>query len=276
MLRQSLRLGTWCWLPAGSTEVLVRVRRRFGQHFLVDQAVIQEMLHAAAPKKDQNIVEIGPGLGALTEGLANSGASLCLIEIDRDLAAKLRRKYGGKAEVHEQDVLELQLADLGPAKVRLIGNLPYNISTPLLFHLLEQLNQILDMHFMLQKEVAERLAAVPGSKTYGRLSVMTQYYCEVEKLFQVAPAAFAPAPKVHSAAVRLTPRQADWPKHSRGQLAQLVKSAFGARRKTLRKALAGLVTEEQFSQAGLSSGARAENLSPSDYVRLAHLLQPQT
>ena len=232
-------------------------------------------MHAVAAEQGQDIVEIGPGLGALTEGLANSGANLSLIEIDRDLAARMRGRYGHRAQVREGDVLKLRYADLCPLPIRLVGNLPYNISTPLLFHGMAQLSQIVDMHFMLQEEVAARLVAKPGNRTYGRLSVMVQYHCDVEKLFRVPPSAFLPEPRVNSVLVRLKPRQTGWSRHDPRQLARLVKSAFSQRRKTLRRVLKGVVTEEQFAAAGLNAAARPESLAPADYVRLAQSMRPE-
>ncbi len=256
---------------------LHRARKRFGQNFLHDQSIIEQIIHALGPKAKQSIIEIGPGKGALTAALLNSGANLTAIEIDRDLAALLEQTFGGQANFRllEQDVLQLDFNSLlSPENPgRIIGNLPYNISTPLIFHLLAYLPGIIDMLFMLQLEVVERMRATPGSKAYGRLSIMCQYYCEVEKLFEVPPLAFSPAPKVTSAIVRLRPRnQPQTMLEDPKQLESLVRQAFAQRRKTLRNNLQGLVSAEQLQALDIDPGLRPENLSLQDYVRICRWL----
>ncbi len=251
-----------------------RARKRFGQNFLRDTGIIDRIHRAVRPQPDDAVVEIGPGQGALTEQLASCGAELTLVELDRDLVAILEKQLARHSHVNiiQADALKTDFGALHPDKaLRIIGNLPYNISTPLIFHLLSFHGRIRDMHFMLQKEVVDRLAAVPGSKAYGRLSLMTQYYCEVEALFDVPPEAFSPRPKVQSAVVRLTPHAtlpllADDVAH----LQAVLRSAFNQRRKTLRNALKQIATSEQLEAAGINPGARPETLALEDYVRIAN------
>jgi len=255
-----------------------RARKRFGQNFLTDQAVIRRIVDAIAPAPGQLIVEIGPGLAALSEPLADSGAELHLVEIDRDLAAGLERRFADRANVHLHvgDALQLDFATLaGERPFRLVGNLPYNISTPLLFHALqwsgpEQGNLVQDMHFMLQQEVVERMAAGPGGKARGRLSVMCQYHCAVTPLFTVPPEAFRPAPRVHSAIVRLVPH-ADPPVRvdDLARFEKLLSRAFSMRRKTLRNSLRGLLEAAEIEAAGVDPGLRPEALTLLQFAALA-------
>ncbi len=254
-----------------------RARKRFGQNFLHDQSIIEQIIQALGPKDKQQIIEIGPGKGALTSQLLHSGAHLTAIEIDRDLAALLRQDFHEKANFRllEQDVLQLDFNSLlGPENpARIIGNLPYNISTPLIFHLLDYLPGIVDMLFMLQLEVVERMRATPGSKAYGRLSIMCQYYCEIEKLFEVPAQAFSPAPKVTSAIVRLKPRRQPTAMLEDPKLLEaLLRQAFAQRRKTLRNNLQGLLSAEQLQTLGIDPGLRPENLSLQDYVSICRWL----
>ncbi len=251
-----------------------RPRKRFGQHFLHDPAVIGRIVDAIRPLPGERLVEIGPGEGALTFPLLARGARLTVIELDRDLASTLRgRAEAGEAlEVIEGDALKIRLADLAAPgeQLRLVGNLPYNVSTPLLFRFIEQAELIRDMHFMLQREVVERMAAGPGSKTYGRLSVMLAAACRVESLFDIGPGAFRPPPKVWSSIVRLEPwREPPFPVPDPGRFAEVVRAAFGQRRKTLRNALSSLLDEAGIRAAGCDPGARAEILPPEAFARLA-------
>jgi 16S rRNA (adenine1518-N6/adenine1519-N6)-dimethyltransferase len=249
-----------------------RARKRFGQNFLADPSVVQRIVDTIAPRPGQVIVEIGPGQAALTGPLADSGAELHLLEIDRDLAAALRRQFEGRPNVHLHlgDALQVDFAALcGGRPFRLVGNLPYNISTPLLFHVLQWTGLITDMHFMLQQEVVDRMAAGPGGKARGRLSVMCQYHCEVTPLFTVPPEAFRPAPKVNSALVRLVPHTD--PPVRIGDLARfqkLIAQAFSMRRKTLRNSLRTLLTADQIAAAGVDPGQRPETLSLEQFAAL--------
>ena len=252
-----------------------RPRKRFGQNFLHDASVIAKVLQAIHARPEQHLVEIGPGLGAITAGLLEDAGKLDAIELDRDLAARLRERFGTEArfEVHEEDALRFDFCRLspGPRTLRVVGNLPYNISTPLLFHLLGQSTCIDDMHFMLQKEVVDRMAATHGSKTYGRLSVMLQVSCEVTPLFDIGSGAFDPPPKVVSAFVRLRPyADPPWRIGDRHLFEHLVALAFNQRRKTLRNALKGMLRPEDFQSAGIDSSARPEQLAPQDFVKLAN------
>jgi len=256
-----------------------RPRKRFGQNFLHDRGVIGRIIAAVAPEPGQHLVEIGPGQGAITGPLLAAAGRLDAIELDRDLAATLRERFATERgfRLHEADALRFAVCSLQEADepLRLVGNLPYNISTPLLFHLLDQRHCIADMHFMLQKEVVDRLAAPHGSRTYGRLSVMVQVHCRVESLFTIGPGAFFPAPKVDSAVVRLIPyAEPPWPVNDQAHLGRLVAMAFGQRRKTLRNNLKGLVGPEIFAEAGIDPGARPEQLPPAAFVTLANLTHP--
>jgi 16S rRNA (adenine1518-N6/adenine1519-N6)-dimethyltransferase len=248
-------------------------RKRFGQHFLTDQAMIADIVAAIRPRADDAMVEIGPGLGALTTPLAAVLRHLHVIEIDRDIIARLHRAYPpGQLSVHAGDVLEFDFSLL-PRALRVVGNLPYNISTPLLFHLSRYAERIRDMHFMLQKEVVERMVAPPGGGDYGRLSVMLQYRFDMQLLLEVAPDAFSPPPQVDSAVVRMLPRpQARLTAASQAGLEQVVRRAFGQRRKTLRNSLAGLLEAEDYAALGIAPGLRAENLTVADFVAISNYL----
>ena len=253
-----------------------QARKRFGQNFLHDPGVIEQIIRAINPKPDDAIVEIGPGLGALTEEILAVNPRLQVVELDRDLIPVLRTKFFNYPEfrIHEADALKFDFSELMVDRpLRIIGNLPYNISTPLIFHLLAQADVVQDMHFMLQKEVVQRMAAVPGDNNYGRLGIMTQYFCRVQPLFEVGSGAFRPAPKVDSAIVRLVPHRTL--PHTAKDLATLqavVRTAFNARRKTLRKALGGMVSVAQLQNLGINDGLRPENLALKDYVAIADLL----
>ncbi len=249
-------------------------RKRFGQHFLHDPGVLRRIVDAIAPTPTDRLIEIGPGQGALTAPLLASGARLQAIELDRDLAPALSELPGadGALTVLQADALTVDFSHLAQqlgGSLRLCGNLPYNISTPLLFHCLRYRQHIIDMHFMLQKEVVVRMAAAPGSKTYGRLSVMLAAVCEVEVLFHVGSGAFRPPPKVDSSVVRLrVPTQAPVDIVDESLFADLVRQAFSMRRKTLRNALKRLVNGATIERAGLDPGARPETLTPADYAAL--------
>ena len=250
-------------------------RKRFGQHFLIDQQVISDIVTAVAPRRDARVVEIGPGLGALTEPLLQRLDHLHVIEIDRDIVARLKRLHSPQhLSIHEGDALSFDFATLpGGDSVhwQLVGNLPYNISTPLLFHLASFAGRVIDMHFMLQKEVVDRLVAAPGTADYGRLSVMLQYRFVIDALFDVPPECFDPPPKVDSAVLRMIPRPADaLNARSEATLSTLVAAAFAQRRKMLRNNLKGILSDADFERLGISPTARAEELSVEDYVRVAN------
>lgn len=254
-----------------------RARKRFGQNFLHDAGVIDRILRAIHAKPGERLVEIGPGQGALTEGLLGSGAHLDVVELDLDLVPILQNKFADRDNftLHQGDALKFDFALLSetPGGLRIVGNLPYNISTPLIFHLLSHAHLIRDMHFMLQKEVVERLAAQPGGGDWGRLSIMVQYYCRVEHLFNVGPGAFNPAPKVDSAIVRLVPHQVlPHPARDPRLLEVVVRQAFSQRRKTLRNTLKGMLDTAAISAAEVDAGLRPEQLSLADFVRLADQL----
>ena len=234
-----------------------RPRKRFGQHFLHDPRVLARIVDAVAPSPSEPLVEIGPGEGALTVPLLARAKRLDVIEVDRDLAARLREMPG--VTVHEGDALKFDFAQF-PAGMRLVGNLPYNISTPLLFHLARYAERVRDLHFMLQLEVVERMVAAPSTPAYGRLSVALQARFEMEKLFNVSKGAFRPPPKVESAVVRLIPLEKPLVVDE-----DMLRRAFSARRKQLRNALPGV----DFARAGIDPSLRAENLSPEDYARLS-------
>ncbi len=249
-------------------------RKRFGQHFLHDPGVIRRIVTGIAPRPGDHLVEIGPGEGAITLELLRAVGQLDAVELDRDLIEPLRARSAGigTLTVHSADALRFDFCSLVRAeeKLRVVGNLPYNISTPLLFHLLDQAACIRDMHFMLQKEVVERMAAAPGGKDYGRLSVMLQARCEVTPLFTIGPGAFRPPPKVDSAVVRLVPRAAPLAITDEAMFARVVAAAFAQRRKTLRNGLKGLLTAEAIAALGIEPGVRAEQLPLGDFVRLAN------
>ncbi len=258
-----------------------QARKRFGQHFLHDPTVIARILQAVNPAPEQHLVEIGPGLGAITLPLLQAAGQLDAVELDRDVIPKLERRCRGVGElaIHAADALDFDFAALRQDQrlLRVVGNLPYNISTPLLFHLLDQAEQIRDMHFMLQKEVVERLGAGPGEPAYGRLSVMVQFRCQVQPLFMIGRDAFRPPPKVESAFVRLLPYTeppVDVGDHRR--FSNLVRIAFAHRRKTLRNNLRQVLSAEAIAEAGLDPGARPETLSLADFAVLSKRLDSGT
>ena len=256
---------------------LPRARKRFGQHFLVDAHVITQIVELIAVREHDHLVEIGPGRGALTAPLAATGARLSVIEIDRDLGAFIRGKFdqNPKFELHLVDALRFDFASLnGRAGVRVVGNLPYNISTPLILKLVEQAAHIQDMTFMLQKEVVDRLAANPGSKAYGRLSVMVQAQARVESFFEVPALAFSPPPKVVSKLVRITPQPMDLSIESRRQLESCVRTAFGQRRKTIKNTLGKHIPHDVLARCGIELERRAEEISVEEYVHLARSISP--
>lgn len=253
-----------------------RPRKRFGQNFLIDRRVVADIVAAIAPRPEDHIVEIGPGQGALTAPLLEKVNLLHAVELDRDLHAALRERFPAhKLVLHQGDALEFDYATL-PAPLRVVGNLPYNISTPLLFRLAEFEARCTDMHFMLQEEVVERMAAAPSSAAYGRLSVMLQYRFAIERLFGVPPESFQPAPRVNSAVVRLRPmppaeREARGIARDERHFARVVTAAFTQRRKTLRNALAGVIDADGLGKLGIEPGLRPENLSVADFVAIANV-----
>ncbi|HMM46045.1 MAG TPA: 16S rRNA (adenine(1518)-N(6)/adenine(1519)-N(6))-dimethyltransferase RsmA [Candidatus Macondimonas sp.] len=257
-------------------------RKRFGQNFLHDPGVIRRIVQSVAPRPGEAVVEIGPGRGAITRPLLAACGRLDAVEIDRDLIALLRDPGAGLAglTVHEGDVLRFDFRALARERgqrLRVVGNLPYNISTPLIFHLLDQIDAIADMHFMLQREVVARMAAAPGGGDYGRLTVMLAAQVAVTPLFHIAPGCFAPAPQVESAFVRLVPHAAPpFALPDPVLYAKLVSAAFSQRRKTLRNALKGLAGEAQIRAAGLDPGARPETIEPTGYAALASVLCDET
>lgn len=275
------------------------MRKRFGQNFLVSAGIIHRIVDAIAPRAGDTVVEIGPGLGALTEPLLACIDHLHVVEIDRDLIVRLRQRWpAGRLTIHEGDALEFDFGALkGAGPLKIVGNLPYNISSPLLFHLAGYAPVVHDMHFMLQKEVVDRMVAEPGSSAFGRLSVMLQYHYRMECLFTVPPESFNPPPKVNSAIVRLIPRDRqkvgaglskgglknpslDKAAHATGNdtvkdealFARIVAAAFAQRRKMLRNTLRGIVSEANLAALGIAPTARAEELGVADYVRLANAL----
>jgi len=254
-----------------------KARKRFGQNFLTDPMVIQKIVDSIAPAPDQLVMEIGPGQAAITRPLAESGAELHLVEIDRDLAGRLEREFHHSPNVrlHVGDVLEMDFGEIsGGRPFRLVGNLPYNISTPLLFHVLQWSDLLIDMHFMLQQEVVKRMAAVPGNKAWGRLSIMCQYRCEIVPLFTVRAESFTPVPKVQSGIVRLIPhREPPVRVNSFDAFQRLVTQAFSMRRKTLRNSLRGLLSASVIESAGIDPGVRAETLSLQQFADLSLLME---
>lgn len=252
-------------------------RKRFGQNFLHDEAVIVRIIDSIDPQQDDHIVEIGPGKGALTRHLLHKCGRLDTIELDRDLARHLERTLLQEKQfnIHQCDALKFDYSTLTdkPRSLRIVGNLPYNISTPVIFYLLRHAEWIKDMTFMLQLEVVNRLAAGTGEKNYGRLGLMAQYYCQVQHLFNVPSAAFTPKPKVSSAIVRLTPHPTMPVVASNVETLQnVIRTAFTQRRKTLRNSMKNLVPEEQLAALGLDLSLRPENLSLEDYVKLSELI----
>ncbi|TVQ40837.1 MAG: 16S rRNA (adenine(1518)-N(6)/adenine(1519)-N(6))-dimethyltransferase RsmA [Wenzhouxiangella sp.] len=255
-----------------------RPRKRFGQHFLRDRQVIDRIVAAIDPRPGQRLVEIGPGEGVLTAPVLVRAGRLEVVELDRDLATTLAGRLGNPEglTIHQADALKFDfaaLADQGP--LRVIGNLPYNISTPLIFHLLSQAGVISDMLFMLQKEVVDRLVAPAGSSAYGRLSVMAGHYCTMNRLFDVPPEAFYPPPKVDSAIIRMLPKTLDAGETALlPALERVVRTSFGQRRKTLRKSLKGLLDEADFATANIDPTARPETLTLTQFRALAATLEP--
>jgi 16S rRNA (adenine1518-N6/adenine1519-N6)-dimethyltransferase len=252
-----------------------RAKKRFGQNFLVDSNVIDNIIYSINPQPDDHIIEIGPGLGALTQPLLKTLNRLDVIELDRDVIPELNKLNSNeRLHIHNIDVLvfdftEFEQSNFEQQQLRIIGNLPYNISTAVLFHLIKHRNIIKDLHFMLQKEVVERIAATTGSHDYGRLSVMMQLYFRISPLFSVAPQCFRPVPKVESAIVRLTPKTElliDVNEHD--AFADLVRQAFSQRRKTIKNTLKGLCDIKQMDAAGIDPGKRPQELAVDDYIRL--------
>ena len=252
-----------------------RPRKRFGQHFLRDRLVVQRIVAAVMPQRAEHIVEIGPGMGVLTQELLPLVEKLDAVELDRDLIPKLHAVCLplGSLTIHSADALKFEFCGLvvNQEKLRIVGNLPYNISTPLIFHLIDQIDCIEDMHFMLQKEVVDRLAAQPDCSDYGKLSIMIQYHCQVQHLFNVPPDAFSPPPKVDSAVVRLTPHRAPPVKvKDESVLERVVSGAFAQRRKTLRNNLKEWFTAEQLQLLDIDPQRRAETLTLKEFARLAN------
>jgi 16S rRNA (adenine1518-N6/adenine1519-N6)-dimethyltransferase len=248
-------------------------RKRFGQNFLVDGGIIGAIVSAINPQRSDTVVEIGPGLGAITEPLLARIDHLHVVEIDRDLIARLKKQYPReRLTIHEGDALAFDFSTIG-RDLRLVGNLPYNISTPLLFHLAEYVGVVRDMHFMLQKEVVERMVAVPGDGDFGRLSVMLQYRFHLEWLIDVPPESFDPPPKVQSAVVRLIPKDvAELNAKDMTVFSRVVQTAFAQRRKMLRNTLKGVLDDAGFATLGISPTLRPEDLAVEDYVRIANHL----
>ncbi|MDH3354707.1 MAG: 16S rRNA (adenine(1518)-N(6)/adenine(1519)-N(6))-dimethyltransferase RsmA [Chromatiales bacterium] len=256
-----------------------RPRKRFGQNFLHDHSILQRIDHAIRPKPTDQIVEIGPGLGALTQYLIEGSGQIDAVELDRDLIEPLERRFGSKLTLHNSDALKFDFCSLRKEgeKLRIIGNLPYNISTPILFRLFEQRACIKDMYFMLQQEVVQRIAAPPGSKSYGRLSIMAQYYCKTENLFHVPPEAFNPPPKVHSAIIRLTPHlHPPVEVTDLKQFEDIVRQAFSQRRKTLRNTLKKLISAEQLIELGVNPTERPEQITIEQYALISNQITRTT
>lgn len=261
-----------------------RPRKRFGQNFLQNPGYIEAIVDAINPKPEQHLVEIGPGLGAITTGLLKAAKSLDVIELDRDLIGPLTKNCAnyGDLRIHQADALQFDFNSLAPTptlishdhvKLRVVGNIPYNISTPLIFHVLSQMHCICDIHFLLQKELAERLTANPGTKAYGRLSIMVQVHCMVQHLFDIEPHAFSPIPKVESSLVRLLPySQPPYSIVNYPIFANLVTQAFSQRRKILRNALGNLMAPEHIRNAGIDGTRRPEQLTISEFVQLSSYL----
>jgi 16S rRNA (adenine1518-N6/adenine1519-N6)-dimethyltransferase len=253
-----------------------KARKRFGQNFLHDRNVILNIVAAIAPHYDDQLVEIGPGLGALTTHLLPLVAKMTVIELDRDLIPILAAKCEklGQLKIYQQDILKFDFQELTKTNhsLRIVGNLPYNISTPLLFHLFAQKNLIHDMYFMLQKEVAQRLAAQPGTKQYGRLTVMAQYHCQIQTLFLVPPSAFNPIPKVDSMFVRLNPTVPTVAAIDLKILNDIIKQSFSQRRKTLHNSLKSWINDQQLLQLGIAPSQRPEELSVANFVRISNIV----
>lgn len=254
-----------------------KAKKKFGQNFLVDERIIADIINAIHPEPEDNMVEIGPGLGALTRPLLRRLNHLHVVEIDRDIIARLENDYpqnqeNSKLAIHAGDALEFDFANLG-TPLRIVGNLPYNISSPLLFHVATYAERITDMHFMLQNEVVERMVAEPSTPEYGRLSVMLQYRFRMEKLLDVPPESFRPAPKVDSAIVRMVPLPAnEIAVHNEKLFAAIVRTAFGQRRKTLRNTLRAYLDEAAFEKLRIDAQLRAENLGVAEFTKVANYL----
>jgi len=250
-----------------------QARKRFGQNFLADPHYVKRIVDAVDPQPGDNLVEIGPGLAALTGDLIARAGRIAAVEIDRDLAARLRAQFAPEQlALHEDDALEFDFLRLGP-RLRVVGNLPYNISTPLLFHLAAHDAQLRDVHVMLQREVVARMTADPDTADYGRLSVMLQAKFRIVRLFVVPGGAFRPAPKVESALARLSPLHERKPGiFDEAMFARVVAAAFAQRRKTLRNALSSLASAAMLQAAGIDPSARGETLAVADFVRLANML----
>lgn len=262
---------------SGSPRPTHRPRKRFGQNFLHDRRIIERILEALAPAPGDHILEIGPGEGALTRHLLASAARVDAVELDRNLAGELQPLFAERdnGTLHQGDILRFDIGELTdqPASLRIVGNLPYNISTPCLFHLFRARHLIHDMLFMLQREVVARLASAPGEPDYGRLGIMTQYHCRVEPLFDVPREAFTPRPRITSTIVRLVPHDhPPYPARDPQALQTVVRTAFTRRRKTLKNALKGLITEDDIRQAELDPGQRPETLALPEFVRLSDIL----
>lgn len=258
-----------------------QAKKRFGQNFLHNDAVISDIIDAINPEPGENLVEIGPGLGALTEPVIERAKKLSVVELDRDLAHRLRHHpfLAPHLTIYETDALNFDFTQLVKneegieSPLRIFGNLPYNISTPLIFHLLTFKDKVKDMHFMLQKEVVERMSAEPHCKAYGRLSIMTQYQCQVFPVMEIGPEAFKPAPKVDSAIVRLIPhKEIKNPVKDINALNTVCLAAFNQRRKTIRNSFKKLISEEQLTSLGLDANLRPENLTIDDYIKLANFI----
>ncbi len=254
-----------------------QAKKRFGQNFLHNDAIISDIVDAINPEPNENLIEIGPGLGALTEPVIERAGALSVVELDRDLAHRLRHHpfLAPKLTIYEQDALKFDFAELASEEkpLRIFGNLPYNISTPLIFHLLTFKDKVKDMHFMLQKEVVERMASGPNCKSFGRLSIMTQYQCQVIPVMEIGPEAFKPAPKVDSAIVRLVPhKEIKNPVKDLKALNQVCLSAFNQRRKTIRNSFKKLISAEQLQSLGIDPSLRPENLHLDDFIKLANFI----
>ena len=255
-----------------------QAKKRFGQNFLTDQAIITSLVDAIDPQEGQMLIEIGPGLGALTKPLLSKVTELHVVEIDRDIVSWMNTEYSmpsyekNKLTIHHVDALKFDFSLLGN-RLRVTGNLPYNISTPILFHLLDNLTSIVDMHFMLQKEVVERMVATPATPAYGRLSVMLQYYLQMEYLITVPPEAFNPAPKVESAFVRCVPHTVlPFDAKDTALFAEVVLAAFSQRRKTIRNTLKSMLNDDDFIKLGIDAQRRAETLSVAEFVVITNYL----
>ncbi|HFB66990.1 MAG TPA: 16S rRNA (adenine(1518)-N(6)/adenine(1519)-N(6))-dimethyltransferase RsmA [Aeromonadales bacterium] len=259
-----------------------QARKRFGQNFLHDENIIHRIIQSINPLETDNIIEIGPGLGAITRQILKRTGKIQVVELDRDIIPKLKIQClnTGDLIIHQADALKFDFHSLlqqSQQPLRVIGNLPYNISTPLLFHLFDYIDDVADMHFMLQKEVVQRMAASPGNKQWGRLSIMVQYFCKIEMLFLVPPTAFNPAPRVESAIVRLIPhQQKPFIADNFSVFEQIVISAFGQRRKTLRNALKKWLTVEELQQLDINAVLRPEQLQLAEYVKIANFVNRKT